>query len=170
MRVTSYETGLGFVNKYADLEFLSLVDRISKDYNQFVKLLVGAEHEALPMSHTAFRVLVECHQSEEEMSDNDVTHLMRLEEADFSQALIELIGLEYVYTSLHPDEEGAKLIHLTVQGVMLAERFGVLMDNIVEDNENLSNLLLTDIEREQMLLSLIAMQNRTKSLLRKLSS
>ena len=51
------------MNKYADLEFLSLADRIASDYKSLLEKISGLDDsQDSPINLLAFRVLVEIHQ------------------------------------------------------------------------------------------------------------
>jgi len=155
---------------YSDLEFLSLADKIARDYK---KLLTYIFDDSIDMSNvndlTACRILMVCYLSEEPMSANGMEQYLRLEEADFSRALIKLIGLQYVSTHDATLAGHGKLIQLTDEGRIIAKKYQVVFEDVVGEPDDMSRLRLTDVERDRFLESLISLQNRTSALLRKVS-
>jgi DNA-binding MarR family transcriptional regulator len=158
------------VNKYADLEFLSLADRIASDYKSLLEKISGLnDAQDSPINLLAFRVLVEIHQSEEPLSAEDIAALMRLDSGRLSRALVRLIGLEYVTSTLSKTNSQDKVIHLTAQGQAIAQKYESYIDQMVEEKNEMSPLLLSETERDRLILSLIDLQNRSAGLLEKMS-
>jgi len=157
------------VNKYADLEFLSLADRIASDYKSLLEKISGLDDsQESPINLLAFRVLVEIDQSEEPLSADDIAALMRLDPRRLSRALVRLIGLEYVTSTASKTDSHDKVIHLTPQGQAIAQKYESYIDQMIEAKSEMSPLLLSETERDGLLLSLIDLQNRSSSLLEKI--
>ena len=157
------------VNKYADLEFLSLADRIATDYKLLLEKISGLDDSvSSPINLLAFRVLVEIHQSEEPLTADDIATLMRLDPKRLSRALVRLIGLEYVTSTASKLDSSDKLINLTAQGQTIAQKYESYIDKLVEEKSEMSPLLLSDKERDTILLSLIDLQNRSAALVEKI--
>jgi len=156
------------LENYSDLEFLSLVDKIARDYKT---LLSHIFDDSIDVSNsndlTASRILMACYQAEEPMSGSDMEQFLRLEDVDFSRALIKLIGLQYAMTEDAQNKGQGKIIKLTPSGAQKAKQYEALFKDLFGNADMMSSLLLTDVERDNILLSLIALQNRTTSLLRK---
>ena len=159
------------LQNYSDLEFLSLADKIARDYKT---LLTHLFETTIDVSNendlTACRILMACFESEEPMSTDDLEQFLRLDTVDFSRALIKLIGLEYAYKQTAENDRQSKLVNLTDAGTEVAKKYQWLFDEAVGQADAMSKLRLTDIERDNIVLSLISLQNRTSALIRKRSS
>jgi DNA-binding MarR family transcriptional regulator len=156
------------MNKYADLEFLSLADKIAADYEALILILMGKEDaEGGKLSPTAMRALIEIHCAEEPLSAENIAMILRLDDHILSRALIKLVGMDYVRSENVSDDRNERLIHLTEKGVALSQRYQDYMDSVVDEADALSPLTLSDTERDSILVSLISLQNRAAVLLEK---
>ncbi len=148
----------------ADLRYLSYAERISGDYNEFLKKTILPQFQkrfSLKLRET--RVLDAIAQSERPPTASHISDVLRQDPATITRSLVILIGKGYIISEEDYNDGRSRLLRTTQEGKDAAKYFLDVFDRVVGTAVHSSNSERFTHDHSKLIQSLELVSKRARA-------